>query len=188
MSEELDLQGWFDYRDLYALVALNDSFTKYAEVGVWKGLSICQLCFFLMNTKKEFELYAIDHWEGSSSEDDTTNIEAKEKDIYSIYDNNMKIMGTREYIKDIKGDSSASASCFQDEYLDFVFIDADHEYENVKNDIESWYPKVRSGGIIGGHDLGTFSGVSRAVFPFFTKKKLTIHQAGINGTSWYVHK
>lgn len=39
-----------------------------------------------------------------------------------------------------------------DESLDFVFIDSDHSYEAVKQDVADWTPKVRSGGIVSGHD------------------------------------
>jgi len=54
--------------------------------------------------------------------------------------------------------------------IDMVFIDADHSYEGVHNDILKWLPKVKSGGIISGHDYGLnpagvnrFPGVDRAV-------------------------
>ncbi len=36
--------------------------------------------------------------------------------------------------------------------LDLVYIDAEHDYDNVKRDIACWYPKVRVGGILCGHD------------------------------------
>jgi len=36
--------------------------------------------------------------------------------------------------------------------LDFVYIDADHSYKSVKEDINAWAPKVREGGIVAGHD------------------------------------
>ena len=47
--------------------------------------------------------------------------------------------------------------------MDFVFLDAAHDYENVKEDILSWYPKVKVGGWLTGHDyfLGHF-GVKKA--------------------------
>lgn len=48
--------------------------------------------------------------------------------------------------------------------FDLVFIDADHSYESVKQDIGLWIPKVRSGGILCGHDYGhPWKGVIRAV-------------------------
>ena len=48
--------------------------------------------------------------------------------------------------------------------MDIVFLDADHKYKSVKEDIEAWYPKVRKGGILSGHDFRyTEWGVIKAV-------------------------
>jgi len=50
-------------------------------------------------------------------------------------------------------DFSVRASIqFEDDYFDFVYLDADHTYKGVTDDLESWYPKVREGGILSGHD------------------------------------
>ena len=71
--------------------------------------------------------------------------------------------------------------------LDFVFIDASHKYEMVKADIEAWYPKVKSGGILGGHDYctaepGVMKAVDEAVIKYGWKLEL-----GANVT-WFVRK
>jgi len=59
--------------------------------------------------------------------------------------------------------------------LDFVYIDGNHSYDFVKKDIENYYPKVRKGGIIGGHDFsGNHIDVSKAVIDFATEKQLKI--------------
>ena len=54
------------------------------------------------------------------------------------------------------------------EKLDFVYIDANHNYECVKEDIEHWYPKVKVGGIIAGHDFH-YKTVHTAVLEKFPK-------------------
>lgn len=54
---------------------------------------------------------------------------------------------------------------FNDESLDFVFIDADHSYEGVKQDIKHWLPKVKKGGLVSGHDLHMLE-VRQAVMDF----------------------
>ena len=46
---------------------------------------------------------------------------------------------------------------FEDGTYDFVYIDADHSYESVKKDIELYLPKLKKGGIIGGHDYCPYS-------------------------------
>jgi len=62
-----------------------------------------------------------------------------------------------------------AAMALPDRHLDFVFIDANHSYEYVRQDIAAWTPKVRPGGIVAGHDFlarsraGEEWGVIRAV-------------------------
>jgi hypothetical protein len=60
--------------------------------------------------------------------------------------------------------------------LDFVYIDGNHSYEYVKDDIKSYFPKLKKGGVIGGDDFSTsFPGVPKAVIEFAGKKHLSIH-------------
>lgn len=69
--------------------------------------------------------------------------------------------------------------------LDMVYIDGNHTYESVKEDLELWYPHVRKGGIIAGHDFQTrFMGTIKAVTEFFKKDPDTIYQ----DTSWMYKK
>jgi hypothetical protein len=57
-----------------------------------------------------------------------------------------------------------AAPLVPDGWADFVFIDAGHSYEAVRQDIELWADKVRPGGWLGGHDYHPkFPGVIRAV-------------------------
>jgi predicted O-methyltransferase YrrM len=65
----------------------------------------------------------------------------------------------------IEGDSKLVASRFEDETFDLVFIDADHSEGAVRLDIAAWQPKVKVGGVIGGHDYGgkNHTGVALAV-------------------------
>jgi len=66
----------------------------------------------------------------------------------------------------------------KDNSLDFVFLDANHTYESVREDIELWTPKVRVGGLISGHDYGGKMdkkgvwGVSKAVHEAFGQEKV----------------
>jgi hypothetical protein len=62
----------------------------------------------------------------------------------------------------IRGESLPVSRAFPDNSLDFVYIDAQHHFEAVRDDINAWYPKVRHGGIIAGHDHH-MPGVSLAV-------------------------
>jgi len=96
----------------------------------------------------------------------------------------------------IKGRSVDVAKTFADGSLDFVFIDAGHSYEDVRDDLEAWYPKVREGGIMSGHDYAEYQdfGVIQAVDEFALahgyKVELTDEEwfEGTNFRSWFFTK
>lgn len=64
-----------------------------------------------------------------------------------------------------RGDGVESAVLFDDQSLDMVFIDSDHSYEGMVRHLEAWPSKVKSGGIVAGHDYdpSAWPGVFRAV-------------------------
>lgn len=73
---------------------------------------------------------------------------------------------------ELRMDSAAAAELFPESSLDFAFIDADHYYESVRRDLQAWWPRVRPGGLLCGHDYGVYAdatgewGVRRAVDEF----------------------
>lgn len=85
---------------------------------------------------------------------------------------------------------AASSPLIQDGSLDFVFLDANHMYEDVLADIKAWTPKVRTGGLVMGHDYGGrwdrrgIWGVSKAVHEVFGQEKVIVSP----GAVWAVVK
>lgn len=75
-------------------------------------------------------------------------------------------------------------SNFEDETFDFIYIDANHEYEHIKRDIELYLPKLKKDGIFGGHDYyeEKWPGVVNAVNEVFGKPKHTFFD-----TSWLTY-
>ena len=73
-------------------------------------------------------------------------------------------------------DTTEASTLFDDESVDFVFIDCDHSYDGVRGDIENWGPKVKIGGMITGHDINLDS-VQRAIAD-------TIGQHETKGEQW----
>ena len=65
---------------------------------------------------------------------------------------------------------------FAEGSLDFVFIDGNHSYEFVREDIASWFPIIKRNGLFSGHDYGNeeFPGVKRAVDEFARSKGLRV--------------
>lgn len=79
------------------------------------------------------------------------------------------------------------------ERVDFVYIDADHKYESVKRDINTWWNILNPGGILAGHDyeIESHPGVVQAVDELVTENKLELFLTDEKTTfpsSWYVFK
>ena len=90
-----------------------------------------------------------------------------------------------ERVDILRMSSQDAATLFADGALDFVFIDAAHDYDSVSQDIALWAPKVRAGGIVSGHDYYTVkngpvkSGVMRAVDEYVAS-----HGIDLQTTPW----
>jgi predicted O-methyltransferase YrrM len=83
--------------------------------------------------------------------------------------------------------SSEANKIITEEDFDFIYIDGDHSYDYVKEDIEIWYPKVRDGGILCGHDYNNqWEGVVQAVDEFVDKYSLILKI--YEDSSWSVIK
>jgi hypothetical protein len=116
-------------------------------------------------------LHSIDPWlyfSDGSYVDGHNLSDSNHEEHYRIACEKLSPFGNRSKIH--RKRSEEAAPDFLDGSLDFVYIDAQHHYEAVCDDIARWYPKVKVGGIIGGHDFfkdgdypfGRF-GVQRAV-------------------------
>jgi hypothetical protein len=70
--------------------------------------------------------------------------------------------------------------------LDFVYIDGNHTYEYVKQDIADYFPKIKEKGVIGGHDFGKYYlGLIRAVTEFSVNNSLELM---VDRDDWWVMK
>lgn len=155
-----------------------------AEIGVFAG----DLSKRLLR-RPDLTLYMVDSWteaaDGSAYQlgDFHGKLNQHQQDEYCA----MAVRVTRfagARAKVLRKSSVDAAREITDESLDFVFIDADHSYEGCKADILAWFPKIKAGGLICGHDYDNPDfpdwGVSRAVKELFTHVDL-----GENFT-WFV--
>lgn len=83
-----------------------------------------------------------------------------------------------------------AAALFDNGSLDFVFIDAIHTYEAGIEDLNSWYDKVREGGIISGDDYTPelFPGLVKAIDEFFSSKGLLVYRNSQEPRFWWAYK
>ena len=149
-----DVEGWCDYRSLYSHIAkvLPDG-AEIAEIGSWQGQSIIHLCQRLQDLGKAAAVHCVDTWKGEENQPAHTDIVAAHGgSVLPKFIENIQEAEVFDMIRVTEGDSAESAEHFADASLDFIFIDAAHDYDSVVKDLAAWYPKLKPDGIFAGHD------------------------------------
>jgi hypothetical protein len=119
-------------------------FHEGAEIGVLEG----EFTEALAKPNPDIKIYAVDAWRFYP----LRNNFRKPYHYIIIEDRARKRLLQYPNVIIIREWSMDAVKRFGDESLDFVYIDADHRFEYVTNDIAEWSKKVRTGGIISGHD------------------------------------
>lgn len=116
-----------------------------AEVGVHRAEFSLHL---LLNWTGR--LICIDNWKAGYDPEDITSGSNRKHDYHCALAN---LQPYQEQVTILRLDSLQAAEITKDGFLDFVYVDACHQYKSVKEDLHAWYPKIRSGGILFGHDF-----------------------------------
>ena len=111
--------------------------------------------------------------------------ELYEGNFYKKYNQNVIDCEVRDFIIDIQKPSIEAVKEFEDNSIDFMFIDGDHHYNAVIKDLNLWYPKIKRGGIFSGYDIG-HPGVIKALNEF--TKKYDLKYLPISKSSWKIQK
>jgi len=169
-----EIPGWFSYEEFYnSIVTHLPNNASVVEIGSWMGKSTNHFVSKVKEQNKKIRFSAIDTFKGSSGGwDDSLHkaiLEPYDGDLYTEFSNNSVLMDNFNDITIIKDSSYNSKNLFLNNSQDFIMIDAGHEYTEVLSDIDSWFYKLKPGGIIAGDDFGTnlFQGLTRAVDEYF---------------------
>lgn len=161
------IQGWFDYQDIFSDVVnkFGDN-SHFVEIGAWKGCSTSFMAVEIANSGKKIQFDCIDTWNGSEENINPTSphydqLTLIEDGLYNEFLKNIEPV--RNFINPIRTTSVDASKLYEDGSLDFIFIDASHDYDNVRADVLAWLPKLKPDGIIAGHDYTSYEGVKRAV-------------------------
>ena len=119
---------------------------RIADVGCWTGKST--VTFALADTRVKVE--AIDWFRGSDGTALATA--ANDTTVKDVLYANLRYFDVFNKVNVSEDKSVEAAQKFSDKSFDIVFIDADHRYLNVLEDLKAWYPKVKPGGFFCGHD------------------------------------
>jgi predicted O-methyltransferase YrrM len=174
MIKNINRSAGFDFENIYRDMVKKYDNAIFVEVGCFEGGSTVYMAELIKRSGKNIKFYAVDLFEKYKPTNGQVRPSYKKFKL-----NTLKFA---EYIKVLKMDSLMASKRFADKTIDFVFLDADHAYKSVKNDIKYWMPKVKDSGTLAGHDYAEskffpgvyFPGVSKAVniagFDFYVDK------------------
>jgi hypothetical protein len=146
-----------------------------AEIGVENGDNALRL---LKNLDIK-RIYLVDWYKPSPQYGYTEEmVESQRKHAYEVLE------PWKDKIIWIEKDSVEASENVKEE-LDYVYIDGDHTDNGVYRDIVAWYPRVKKGGICGGHDFMCFAECRNGVMRYLLENNLT---ASIHFQDWKINK
>jgi len=154
--------------ELPALLDFFDLPKIAVEVGVAEGYNSADLL-----TAGIEKLYMVDAWQTLNQKGDGAFEQDWHDANFEKAKERVSKFGDKAVI--LRGLSTEMCNSVADNSLGLVYIDCDHSYDGVMNDLKAWWPKVVEGGIIAGHDyLNTAYGVYDAVKDF-TEGLMPVH-------------
>ena len=168
-------------------LALNGSNLVGVEIGVYKADHAISLLenalvehLFLIDPYDLYDAYTEGKNHYGQDQDKLSEAEIVAREKLAKYSNRIT------WVKKLSSDCLSEIP----DNLDFVYIDGNHQRPFVDEDIYNYYPKVKQGGILGGHDMYNgfcteHNGVVQAVTEFACKTKLQLY---IELPDWWVVK
>lgn len=181
------IDGWCDYEDIYrTAIDTASNGAIFVEIGAFKGKSGAFAGVEILNSGKKIALTLVDHFKGNAEHLDSGSVWyesglSEDPDyLYNLCTKNLEPV--KDVVTILRKTSFQAAKQFKNGSVDFVFIDGSHDTESVCTDIDAWFPKVKVGGIIAGHDYKTHREVEIAVNSRFP---IGLHKRGV---SWLFYK
>jgi MMP 1-O-methyltransferase len=154
ISRALLVPGYMEPPELAWLAEQASQAHTIAEIGCWQGRSTRVLADHCPGT-----VFAIDHFRGVPE----LLYELTDRPPFWLYKKFTMNIIDCENVVAIRKPSKEAARLLNTMEFNLVFIDGDHTYEAVKEDIRWWQPLVTRGGILCGHDFQDAIGVEQAV-------------------------
>jgi len=158
-----------------------------AQVGAEIGVAFGGHAEAILENTRVRCLYGVDSYQHRQDYDDPMNLDQDDFDhVFWYAIGRLSRFGER-YVG-VRAVSKLAAEHLPGD-LDFVYLDAEHSYQAVAEDVRTWLAKIRSGGIIGGHDYGGeagFDGVQQAVDEVCRERGMQLHLEP--GTVWWAVK
>jgi len=151
------------------------------ELGLFSGDSFACILQACTNIKT---LYGVDVWKpysdyvvsGDLNKPDYTNYEKEVEWAEMTCRHRVKWSGHKDKAVIIKDYTDNAVKKFKNNYFDFIFLDSYLSYEQAKNDLKVWYPKLKKDGLYIGHDYYTQS-IQQAVKEYREENNINNHMS-----------
>ena len=128
-------------------------------------------------------LYGVDCWTEDPERPEINDIGLSQTQLDHDYLRLVAEYSSVPNVKFVRNFSYEASLTFPDNFFDFIYIDAAHDYDSVVEDLNAWWPKLKEGGLFSGHDYfpdtriwrGKACGVYQAVNEFVKEKNTEIH-------------
>lgn len=141
------------YKHVVTYLARDDDL--FVEIGSFLGQSTAALAAYVAASGKKVKIDAVDIFDISDFSDSphAEVVEAFGGNLYNAFCENMYKAGVSKYVNPIQSTSLEAAAQYEDRSISFLMIDASHKYQDVVDDINAWFPKMKIGGLIMGDDF-----------------------------------
>ena len=164
-----EINGWFYYNHLYKdIVQAGYDGCEFVEVGAWLGKSTNYMVQKIKESGKRIHFTTVDTFKGTPDEEwHSPVVQNYNGDLFPEFIDNTLLSNNYGLFDIIKDTSVNAANQFKNNSIDYIMIDAGHTYDDVMLDLNTWYKKVKPGGIISGDDYTITDGVTNAANDFF---------------------
>ena len=177
--DQIKNSDMFNFQDVYRDAVLRcDRGGTIVELGSWVGQSLAYLIVEALNAQKDIRVVSVEAFLGNVHGGE----EVKERPQWDLFKKNLAPVW--KHVIAIKSLSYPAAAFFADGAVDTVFVDADHHFEAVAADLYVWWPKVKAGGWLAGHDF-QHPPIKQALALFGTKNLV---RWTVRGNSWVIEK
>lgn len=185
-----EIPGWFHASELYSFVFAKYCTQKslFVEIGSYFGRSSCYMCELIRNNLCNIQFDIIDPWIWNNLFEITHDKIQKGQRVYAqpflekehekivnkfgknphditcYYLNKFNLIKDDKIINLIQKTSKDASFLYEDNTIDFLYIDGDHSLKIVEQDIKTYFPKVKVGGIISGDDYNAIKPVVDKIF------------------------
>jgi hypothetical protein len=171
--DEFIPSAWIGHAPIMKFVIRELQPSTFVELGVHNGFSYFVGCQAIAENSLTTKAFAIDHWEGDSQAG-----YFDENIFATVQKRNVKYS---HFSKLLKLDFSQALGEFADKSIALLHIDGFHSYESVRDDFESWLPKMTSDGIVLLHDIHVRRN-SFGVYKFWEEIKATFFTIEFTGS------